>query len=208
MTDDEKRRVAIHEAGHALVAMSVPRADPVHRVTILPRSSGALGATLQLPADDRYLATRDELLDRMCVLLAGRAAEELVLGDLSSGAADDLQRATELARQMVCRFGMSARLGDQTLERGTYRFLDGALSGEPSADRSEATARIVDEEIRAFLLRERARAAEIVAARRQTLDAISARLIAEETLERDALLALVGAGPASWTPTERQSSAA
>jgi cell division protease FtsH len=110
MNEEEKRRVAYHEAGHALVALSLPHADPVHRVTIIPRTIGALGATLQLPTEDRYLLTREELRDRICVMMGGRAAEELRFGDSSTGAQDDLERATATARQMVCRFGMSTVL--------------------------------------------------------------------------------------------------
>ncbi|HEY6881853.1 MAG TPA: ATP-dependent zinc metalloprotease FtsH, partial [Polyangiales bacterium] len=114
MRDEEKRRVAYHESGHTLVALSMAHADPVHRVTIIPRSIGALGVTLQLPTEERFLMTKDELLDRICVMLGGRAAEEVVQGNQSTGAQNDLERATETARQMVCRFGMSEKLGPLT----------------------------------------------------------------------------------------------
>ena len=126
MSEDEKRRVAYHESGHALVALSVDRANPVHRVTIIPRSIGALGVTLQLPTEDRYLVTKEELLDRICVMFGGRVAEELVCGDISTGAHDDLTRATETARQMVTRLGMSEKLGAMTFGRQqSFRFLEG-----------------------------------------------------------------------------------
>jgi cell division protease FtsH len=189
MTDEEKRRVAVHEAGHALVALSVKHADPVHRVTILPRASGALGATLQLPERDRYLYTRSELLDRMCVLLGGRSAEALTLDEVSSGAADDLQHATELARQMVCRFGMSARLGDQAIEPATLRFLE---TPTENGERSDETARIIDQEIRALLAGERERAESVLRSRRAALERLAARLIIDETIEREALMQIVG----------------
>src|SRR5204862_2065142 len=117
MNEEEKRRVAYHESGHAIIALSVAHADPVHRVTIIPRTIGALGATLQLPTEDRYLMLRAELRDRICVMLGGRAAEEIALADVSTGAQNDLERATETARQMVCRFGMSEKLGAQTFGR-------------------------------------------------------------------------------------------
>ena len=126
MREDEKRRVAYHEAGHALVAMSLAHSDPVHRVTIIPRSIGALGATLQLPTEERYLMTRDELFDRLCVMMGGRTAESLVFEDTSTGAENDLERATETARMMVCRFGMSAKESDYAgmLSGGQKRLLE------------------------------------------------------------------------------------
>jgi cell division protease FtsH len=196
MTDEQKRRVAVHEAGHALVALSVPKADPVHRVTIIPRATGALGATLQLPTDERYLYTREELLDRICVLEGGRAAESLALGDISTGAEDDLARATELARQMVCRFGMSDRLADQTFGRPGNPFLDGGLALD-LRDFSEESARTIDEEVRAILSAERARAVALLEKRRPQLERIVARLVAVETLDRHELERLVTAAPAA-----------
>src|SRR4030095_1444570 len=112
MTVGDKERVAYHEAGHALVALSVQHADPVHRVSIIPRSVGALGHTLQLPTEERFLMPRSELLDQLTVMLAGRAAEEITFhGEISTGASNDLERASELARQMVTRFGMSEKRG-------------------------------------------------------------------------------------------------
>jgi len=124
MSPEEKERVAVHEAGHALVALSVKHADPVQRVSIIPRSIGALGYTLQLPTEERYLMTQPQLEDQIAVALGGRAAEEIEYAAVvSTGAADDLQRATELARQMITRFGMSERLarlhGASTPDRGS-----------------------------------------------------------------------------------------
>ena len=185
MTDDEKRRVAFHEGGHALVALSMVHADPVHRVTIIPRSIGALGATLQLPTEERYLMTRDELRDRMCVLLAGRAAEELACDDVSTGAEDDLERATEIARHMVCRFGMSdaARTGHVRAR---------ALAASPAMelerrDFSEETARVIDREVKSVITREQTRAKDILQQRRGALEAVARALIAKETLEKEQL---------------------
>ena len=191
MTEDEKRRVAYHEGGHALVALSVTHTDPVARITIIPRSIGALGATLQLPTEERYLMTRAELHDRIAVMLGGRVAEELACDDISTGAQNDLERASEMARQMVCRFGMSEALGTQTygVPSGPS-FLEGPMSlGERNF--SEDTARKIDDEVRKIMDAEHARAIAIVKERRPLLDALVARLLVEETLDRDALDALV-----------------
>jgi cell division protease FtsH len=201
MTDDEKRRVAIHEAGHALVALSVPNADPVHRVTIIPRSIGALGATLQLPTDERYVLTREELEDRLCVLLGGRSAEEVACGSMSTGAQDDLERATAIARQMVCRLGMSDELGPATWGRADGpRFLQWPETADK--EYSEETARLIDAEVRRILTASHERAARILRDRRASLDAIAERLLVRETLQRpelEALAARSGPRPALLT---------
>lgn len=190
MGEDEKRRVAFHESGHALVALSMHHADPVHRVTIIPRSVGALGATLQLPTEDRYLMTREELLDRICVLLGGRAAEEVMFGDVSTGAENDLERVSETARQMVCRFGMSEELGPLTLghpHRG--RFLEGMSLGEESPV-SEDTAHAIDRAVRNIVDTAYRRAKTVLERRKHALEAIALQLIVVETLERSDLEAL------------------
>jgi cell division protease FtsH len=192
MSEDEKRRVAYHESGHALVALSVDRANPVHRVTIIPRSIGALGVTLQLPTEDRYLVTKEDLLDRICVMFGGRVAEELVCGDISTGAHDDLARATETARQMVTRLGMSEKLGAMTFGRQqTSRFLDGL--GMEERTYSEETARAIDAEIRAILEGQHRRATEILTRDREVLERMTRRLIEVETLDRAELDTLVAA---------------
>jgi cell division protease FtsH len=196
MTDDERRRVAFHEAGHALVALSVAHADPVHRVTIIPRSIGALGATLQLPTEERYLMTREELVDRVCVLLGGRSAEEVACGAISTGAEDDLERATELARQMACRFGMSDALGAATWGRSrTMRFLQ-VPAEMAERDFSEETARLIDSEVRGLVEREHSRALELLGAKRSALDAIASELLVRETIERVDLERIVRDHPA------------
>jgi cell division protease FtsH len=200
MKEQEKRRVAYHEAGHALVAMSLVNADPVHRVTIIPRSIGALGATLQLPTEERYLMTRDELLDRICVMMGGRTAEEIVFSDTSTGAENDLERATETARMMVCRFGMSSKLGPVTFGRPPQsRFLEGALSMGEERSYSEETARTVDTEIRAVIEEQQSRARELLGRRRDSLERIAGALLDRETIERselEAIIAADGSGPA------------
>jgi cell division protease FtsH len=193
MSEDEKRRVAFHESGHALVALSVKHADPVHRVSIIPRSIGALGTTLQLPTEDRYLVTRDELVDRLCVMLGGRAAEELEFTDVSTGAHNDLERATETARQMVTRFGMSERLGLVTFGRpGGQRFLETPFQPGEERNYSEETARAIDDEVRRLMDAAHERALAILRERKDTLDRIAETLLVRETLDRPELEALLG----------------
>jgi cell division protease FtsH len=189
MGEDEKRRVAVHESGHTLVALSMAHADPVHRVTIIPRSIGALGATLQLPIDDKRLHTRSELLDRICVMLGGRVAEEQELSEPSTGAHNDLERATEIARQMVTRFGMSDRMGPLTFGRASaLRFLDATTE---ERNFSERTAQGIDEEVRRIVDEQNARARGIMRRRRAALVALAADLLVKETLEREAIDAIV-----------------
>jgi cell division protease FtsH len=198
--EEEKRRVAFHESGHALVALSVAKADPVHRVTIIPRSIGALGATLQLPTEDRYLITSTELEDRLAVMMGGRTAEELVFGDVSTGASNDLERATETARQMVCRFGMSEALGPLTYGASHgMRFLQGAIGMGEERNYSEKTAQLIDAEVQRIVQEQLARAREILSRRRAMLQAIAAELMVKETLERGQLEEIVRGVPAALT---------
>jgi cell division protease FtsH len=190
MSEEEKRRVAYHESGHALVALSMRHADPVHRVTIIPRSIGALGATLQVPAEERYMMTREELFDRICVMLGGRAAEEVVFSDVSTGAQNDLERVAETARQMVCRFGMSHDLGPLAYGRArNLRFLDGLAAGE-ERNFSEQTAQAIDREVRAIVDDAYRRARSVLEQKKSALEAIAQRLLQIETLERSELEAL------------------
>ncbi len=192
MNEDEKRRVAYHECGHALVALSVDQANPVHRVTIIPRSIGALGVTLQLPTEDRYLVTREALNDRICVMFGGRVAEELVCGDISTGAHDDLNRATETARQMVTRLGMSEKLGAMTFGRQqSPRFLEGM--GVEERTYSEQTAQAIDAEVRAILDAQHRRATSILSEKRDLLERMTRRLLEVETLDRTDIETLVSA---------------
>jgi cell division protease FtsH len=190
MSEAERRRVACHEGGHALVALTLPHADPVHKISIVQRGFGALGYTMQLPTEDRYLMTRDELHDALCVMLGGRVAEALVMGDSSTGAQNDLERASELARQMVCRFGMSP-LGPQTFGRplGNPNAIGAVVFDERNF--SERTARQIDEQVAALLEQEEARARAVISQRRATLDAIAKALLERETLERDELSAVM-----------------
>jgi cell division protease FtsH len=192
MNEDEKRRVAYHESGHALVALSVDHANPVHRVTIIPRSIGALGVTLQLPTEDRYLVTKEDLLDRICVMFGGRVAEEIVFGEISTGAHDDLTRATETARQMVTRLGMSDKLGPMTFGRQqSSRFLEGMAMEERTY--SEETARVIDAEVSAILQDQHRRATGILTEKRDLLERMAGRLLEVETLDRAEIDALTSA---------------
>jgi len=191
MRRHEQEVIAYHESGHALVAESLPHADRVHRISIIPRGIAALGYTLQLPTEDRYLVTRAELLDRLTVLLAGRAAEELVFQEMSTGAQDDLARATDIARRMVMQYGMSETLGPQTYEQGPPSlFLEPTLPRPPLAV-SEETARDIDREVRRLIAEAHERAGKILAAQRTTLDRLAHLLLERETVEGDELRAMM-----------------
>lgn len=188
MSQEEKERVAHHETGHTLVALTVKHADPVHRVSIIPRSIGALGYTLQLPTQERFLMTQPEIEDQLAVMLGGRAAEELTYnGVISTGAANDLERASELARQMVTRFGMSPRLGHLTYGQPlSGRFLSPAFLSE-ERNYSEETAGIIDAEVRRIVDESYERVKDILTDRREELQRIATELIRKETLDHDEL---------------------
>ncbi len=185
----EREVVAFHEMGHALVAMALPGSDPVHKVSIIPRGLGALGYTIQRPTEDRYLVTREELENRMAVLLGGRAAEWIVFQHLSTGASDDLRRVTEIARAMVVQYGMSPELGPVTYERDQRSFLGGMAM---PADRAyaDSTASKIDREVHDIAERAFGRAVEVLTARRTLLDATSHKLLAQETLEAGDITAI------------------
>ncbi|HTS78744.1 MAG TPA: ATP-dependent zinc metalloprotease FtsH [Bryobacteraceae bacterium] len=197
MTPEEKKRVAVHEAGHALVALSVTHADPLHRVSIIPRSIGALGYTLQLPTQERYLMTQQELEDQIAVLLGGRAAEEIEYqGVVSTGAADDLERASALVRQMVTRFGMSEELGKLTYGRPLAGpFLKSPFEMEEK-NYSDHTADEIDKESRRMLDEIYRRVKDILLRRSTEMRRISQALVEKETLERAELDSLIEKVPA------------
>jgi len=182
LNPDERRRVAYHEMGHALAAASIPGSDPVHKVSIIPRSIGALGYTMQRPTEDRFLITTAELENRMTVLLAGRAAEALIFGEISTGATDDLAKVTDVARQIVTRFGMSEKLGQAVLEEQRSRFLDNTVLDVRPKDYSEATAREIDLAVRVLIDRAYGRAIDILTSQRQTLEAGANMLLEKETV--------------------------
>ncbi|MDQ1081945.1 ATP-dependent zinc metalloprotease FtsH [Pseudoroseomonas cervicalis] len=189
----EREIVAYHEMGHALVGLALPGSDVVHKVSIIPRGVGALGYTIQRPTEDRFLMTRQELENKMAVLLGGRAAEEIVFGHLSTGASDDLARVTDIARAMVTRYGMSERLGHVALERENRAFLGPAAGLPREHDYSEATAAAVDEEVRGIVQRAYERTLVLLRDRREALERTARALLAQETLDRPQLLALVEA---------------
>jgi cell division protease FtsH len=165
----EKKIVATHEGGHALVAMSVEHADPVNKVSIIPRGIAALGYTQQLPTEDRYLMTREELLDRLAVLLGGRVAEELVFTDISTGAQNDLLRATDIARSMVTEYGMSDRLGLVTYIREQQAIFLPTGAPPPPAEYSEETAQVIDAEVSRIVAETQGRVRKILGEKRQEL---------------------------------------
>jgi len=191
MNEKEKRIVAYHESGHALVAMSVPTADPVNKVSIIPRGIAALGYTQQLPTEDRYLMTREELLDRLSVLLGGRVAEELIFRDISTGAQNDLQRATDIARSMVTEYGMSEKLGLVTYAKERRPlFLDTGFS--PAKEYSDETAREIDAEVSRLIAESHDRVRKILKEKGQQLEKIAQTLLEKETILGEELQELVG----------------
>src|SRR5256886_1214708 len=178
----EREIVAYHETGHALIALSLPGVDAVHKVSIIPRGVGALGYTIQRPIEDRFLMTKEELENKMAVLLGGRAAELIVFNHLSTGAADDLRRVTDIARSMVTRYGMSEKLGGVAYERDPGNILAGADRPYPLREREYAdeTAASVDEEVRSIVDRVFERAQGILKARRAILDRAAKKLLEKE----------------------------
>ena len=177
LNETEKRRVAYHESGHALVAEIVPTGEPVHKVSIIPRGAAALGFTLQLPVEEKFLSTEPELRDQITILLAGRCAEELVLGCVSSGAQNDLEKASEIARAMVCQLGMNQNLGPMTYgKRQQLAYLN--VESAEERNFGEDTARLIDAEVRGLIEEGHRHARDILTTHRDTLDAM-ARLLQE-----------------------------
>jgi cell division protease FtsH len=186
MNAKEKEIVSFHESGHAIVAESVEHADPVHKVSIIPRGIAALGYTQQRPTEDRYLMTRSELLDRLAVLLGGRVAEELVFNEISTGAQNDLQRATDIARSMVTEYGMSDRMGLVTYERPRQpMFSPGNFA--PGNTTSEEKSAQIDAEISRFIDEAHQRVRTILSERRRSLDELARLLSEKESVQGDEL---------------------
>ena len=189
----ERNIVAYHEMGHALVAMSLPGSDVVHKVSIIPRGVGALGYTIQRPTEDRYLMTREELENKMAVLMGGRAAEHIVFSHWSTGAADDLAKVTDIARSMVTRYAMVEKLGQMTLEEQPQSFLGGPAMPQ-AREYSEETAREIDCAVRELVNTAFARAEAILKDRRAILEEGARQLLQRETLSDAELNALLGLG--------------
>ncbi|HLF97048.1 MAG TPA: ATP-dependent zinc metalloprotease FtsH, partial [Methylococcaceae bacterium] len=188
----EKKRVAYHESGHALVAAYVPTGEPVHKVSIIPRGAAALGFTLQLPTEEKFLATEPELKDRLAILLAGRAAEEIAFGDISSGTHNDLERASDIARSMVCELGMSRKLGPLTYgKRQQLQYL--AVEGMEERNFSEETARVIDSEARELVEEGYRRAKDILTEHHNALDKLAKLLQEREVLSGEEVKEVLGA---------------
>jgi len=183
LTDKEKKIAAWHEAGHALVNASLPHTDPVRKVSIIARGRAA-GYTLKLPTEDRHLKTKTEFTEELAVLMGGSAAEKLVFGEMTTGSANDLEQATDLARKLVTRFGMSDKLGPRTFgEQEELIFLGKEIVTEK--DYSEKTAAQIDEEVSKFIVEAQKVAQNIVIQKRTLLDKIASRLIEKETIEKE-----------------------
>jgi cell division protease FtsH len=193
ISDREKRIIAYHEGGHALVAHALPHADPVHKISIIPRGR-ALGYTQTLPTEDKFLVTRTEMVDELAMLLGGRVAEEMVIGDVTTGAQNDLERATKIARGMVTEYGMSDTLGPLTLgQKQGEVFLGRDFAAHP--DYSDQVAFEIDTEVRRLIDEAHDEALEILNAQRKKLDQIAAALIERETIEKEDLVKLLKSVP-------------
>jgi cell division protease FtsH len=191
MNKKEKEIVAYHECGHTIIAELLPTTDPVHRVSIVQRGIAALGYTLQLPTEDRYLMTKPELLDKLCVMLGGRVAEEVVFGEISTGAQNDLQRAAAIARSMVKEYGMSEKFGPLTFEKERRpMFLDVGLPNGPK-EYSEATARELDQEVKKLIDDAYVKVKELLSANEERLRTLAAALLDKETLEGEEIRAIL-----------------
>ena len=208
---EERRIVAFHEMGHALVASALKGTDPVHKISIIPRGIGALGYTMQRPTEDRFLISRSDLENRMAVLMGGRAAEQLIFGEVSTGAADDLDRATEIARAMVTRFGMDGDLGQMVYEPKRQSFLGDSPFTTQSKSYSEDTGREIDVATRKLIKAAYTHATEVLVKRRSELEAGAELLLEKETLTPDEyapLRPVVGARGASGATIEKQGAVA
>jgi cell division protease FtsH len=192
MNSKEREIVAYHESGHAIVASALPGLDPVHKISIVQRGFGALGYTMQLPLEDRYLMQRRDLLAQLAVLLGGRTAEEIALGEISTGAQNDLQRATDIARSMVTEWGMSDLLGVVHYNgHSRNRFLDIPL-GPERGEYGEDTARLIDSEVKRILSDAHEQARSILTEKRDVLEQITRRLLDIEVMEGDDLRRMLG----------------
>jgi cell division protease FtsH len=190
LNPDEKRRVAYHEAGHAVVAERVPTGQPVHKISIIPRGVSALGFTLQLPVEEKYLSTEDELKDQIAILMGGRIAEEIAMGSISTGAQNDLEKASEIARNMVCSLGMSKKLGPLTYgKRQQLQFLETEVS--EYRNYSDETARMIDTEVVTLVEEGESRARKIITEDRAVLEKIATLLQDKEVINREEISALL-----------------
>jgi cell division protease FtsH len=191
MSTKEREIVAYHESGHAIVASSLPGTDAVHKISIVARGFGALGYTMQTPTEDRYLMQRRDLMSQLAMLLGGRSAEEIALGEISTGAQNDLQRATDIARSMVTEWGMSDRLGAINYDAGRRnRFLD-VPQGSERGPYSEDTAKVIDDEVKMIVSEAHNDARRILMDKRDMLEIVTRRLLEKEVMEGDELRAIL-----------------
>ncbi|MEW6535432.1 MAG: ATP-dependent zinc metalloprotease FtsH [Candidatus Auribacterota bacterium] len=191
ISDREKNIVAYHEAGHALVGYNCEHADPIHKISIIPRGYGALGFTMHLPSEDRYLKGRQELIEQLVMMMGGRVAEELVFGEISTGAQNDIERATNIARKMVCNWGMSKKLGPLTYGAPDHQVFLGKYIANEAKTYSEETAREIDNEIKVIVLESYKKASDIVTSQRPILDKIAEELLRIEVIEKEDFYALM-----------------
>jgi len=201
LNPNERRVVAFHELGHAMVALALPGTDEVHKVSIIPRGIGALGYTIQRPTEDRFLMTRVELQNKMAVLLGGRAAEQVVFGEISTGAADDLVRATDIARAMVLRYGMSEALGNVAYDREQSVFLQTNIPMPQNRNYSEETAHKIDIAVRTLVDQALVSASNILKRNRPLLDQTAEKLLQNETLNQSDIIKLKQAIAANTVKT-------
>ena len=195
MNEQERTTVAYHESGHALVAELVPRGEPVSKISIVPHSRGALGYTMQMPIEDRYLLTIDELRDRIAVMLGGRAAETVEFGTISTGASDDIMRATELARRMVTEFGMSEKLGSVRYAGQQLQYLGGSV--EDSSQISPETRQAIDSEVRRFVTEQYDRARSLLKEHHAALTTLARQLLKQETVSGSAVKEALANSPSA-----------
>jgi cell division protease FtsH len=191
MNDTEKKFVAYHETGHALVAAFTATAEKVHKISIVPRGIGSLGFTMQLPTEDRYLMSKTELLEKIDVLLGGRAAEEMTFGEITTGAQNDLQKATNIARSMVTMYGMNEKLGHATYNEPGNQFLQQGILQQKEI--SDETAKLIDDEVRTILDERMAIVRSLLATKKDLLEKVASALLEKETLESEEFMELVGA---------------
>jgi cell division protease FtsH len=199
LTGEVRERIAYHESGHALLGKLLPKADPVHKISIIPRGDGSLGFTLQLPLEEKYIVSEEELRDKLITLFGGRAAEEIVFNELTTGAYDDLKKATKLAKRMVVEYGMSEKLGPISLARD---HIDVFLGEEivKSDEHSEELSSLVDSEIRSLIARSYKRAKQLLQQHRSVLDRLASEVLEREVIaggELDALFASLVPAPAA-----------
>jgi cell division protease FtsH len=204
ISDDEKRVIAYHEGGHALVGHALPHADPIHKVSIIPRGR-ALGWTLALPEADKYLVTRSELRDQLAMLMGGRTAEEMIFQDPTTGAQNDIERASQIARSMVTEYGMSDLIGPQQLgHKNGEVFLGRDLGHQPNY--SDEVAARIDDEVRKLIDEAHAEALDVLTENRKTLDKLAKALVEKETLDTPEVMAILG--PVGKRPSRTQPASA